>query len=233
MAVITYSYFSASFPVLEIDESIKSVTQLAMPWGNHQAHTTLTFQGSADADEFERYHIEHQIDRDIDAIWNQEQIHRVIELKDFHAYYYRERNYALVDAKKADARSAIYRLGDGDTEIRVAKLPDITLAAMERIQGAVTAGGYFGKLKIAKVRSAALFGDDVSESADWQRYEEAGELSALFMRAVTPEDLERTVLLTHNRIVVLYTNDGEAKNLRFVARLQEEIDNTLAQLDDG
>ncbi|MDQ3916386.1 MAG: hypothetical protein M3285_13450 [Actinomycetota bacterium] len=231
MAVITYSYFPADFPALEVNDSIKSVTQLAMPWGDHQAHTTLTFQGSADAEEFERYRIEHQLDRDIDAIWNQQHIHRVIEVKEFHAYYYREKHYALVDTKKVDARSAMSRLNDGVRDIKVGKLPDIPLAAMEKIQGGVTAGGYFGKLKIAKVKSAALFGEEVSESADWQRYEEAGELSALFMRAITPEDLERTLLLTHARIIVLYTNEGEAKNLRFVARLQEEIDNTLRELD--
>jgi len=40
-----------------------------MPYGDDTAHTIMTYLGRAAATEFERYDVEHQIGRDIDAIY--------------------------------------------------------------------------------------------------------------------------------------------------------------------
>lgn len=188
----------------------------------------ITFQGQADAPEFERYLIRHQVERDIDAHWREHHLRHVVENRRFHAFFNRQRSYLLTEANKQDSRNAMKRLSTIGSDISVAGLPSINPALLEKL--GETEGGYFGNLKIAKVRVAALFGHDVADSDDWRRYEEAGEVSALIVRTVTPEDEIRPFLLTRERIVQLYTDTGEESNLRFVAYIHGLIDEELAQL---
>lgn len=93
-----------------------------------------------------------------------------------------------------------------------------------------TTGAWFGKLRIADVNTAALFGPTgVLESDEWERYQEAGEIASVYMKVEGTDGAVQSIQLTRDRIVVLGVDEGEGANLDFVANLQAEIDTLLAK----
>jgi hypothetical protein len=223
----SYRYFrTPHLPVLSVRQTVSSQTQLAMPWGDETAHTTLTYLGVAAAREFEHYHVEQQVERDIDAIYNQQPLKRLIEIRKFPAFYHRDARYFLVRADKRDARVMFKRLSQVSPPI-VGESQTVDLQKLQEIGR--TTGGWFGSLKIADVRTAAIFGSaTVVGSEDWTRYADLGELSALYIQVLAPDETVRPVMLTHDRGVVLMREQDEHTDLEFIAHIQATIDGTLA-----
>lgn len=226
---IVFTYFEVTFPQLAVGESVQSKAQLALPvaGGDDEAHTSITYKGDSNHDDFGRYLIRHQVEREVDAIYHGESIRRLIFNREFDAFLHREESYLLVGTGKVDARGAMGRLASGkDTGIEVAKLEPMNLALLEKALG-TTSGGYFTNLEIAKVQSASLHGADVASSDEWSRYDEAGTLSAIVVHGAGPDELIRSFMLTSNRGVVLYSDLGERDNLAFVSHVQRLINQEL------
>jgi hypothetical protein len=223
----SYRYLRAPhLPVFSVGHTVSSQTQLAMPWGDETAHTVLTYLGRAAANEFERYFVEQQVERDIDAIYNQQPLKRLIEIRKFSAFYHREARYFLVRADKRDTRIMFKRLSQTSPPI-AAESQDVDLEKLQEIGR--TTGGWFGKLKIADVRTAAIFGSaTVVGSEDWSRYSDLGVLSALYIQVTAPDETVRPVMLTHDRGIVLMREQDERSDLEFIAHIQATIDGTLA-----
>jgi hypothetical protein len=223
----SYRYFGVpNLPAFRVGQKVTSETQLAMPWGDETAHTTMTYLGVAAATEFERYYVEHQVDRDIDAIYNHEPVKRLIEVRRFPAFYHREAQYFLVRAEKRDARSMFERLSKISPPIS-AKSEEVDLQKLQELGR--TTGGWFGNLKIADVRTAGIFGSaTVVASEEWGRYSDLGEISALYMHVAGHEDSMRPIMITRERGVVLMKESDERLDLGFIAHIQATIDGTLA-----
>lgn len=211
----------AEFPTLELGESISTKVQTSLPWGDASAESSLTFLGLADDPQFERYEALHQIERDVDAYYNQKPVRRLLENRRFHAYLHRERDYWLVSTRRRDARGLFDRLAH-DHDTVVTSDDSVDLKRLSSLGS--TTGAYFGDLKIDKVRTAAVFGSTtVVESEEWEHYSELGELSVVYMR-VTAEDGEtRTLMVMRDRGVNLMNDTGERLNLAFVASMQQSI----------
>jgi hypothetical protein len=208
---------------MKVDDVIASQAQLAMPWGDATAHSKLTYQGTADDDRFERYFAEHHIDREVDAIFQQESVRRLIYVVRFHLYYFRDRDYFVVQTNKAVAKGYFDRLGKADTPVH-AEAGKVDLSQAQAKLGATT-GGWFGKLKIADVSTAAIFGtESVTSSDEWEHYNAVGELSALNMKVQDAAGVQHPVMLTRDRLILLMKDFGERDNLTFVAELNAMID---------
>ena len=215
------------FPRVSTGESISTAVHLALPWGDASAVTSLTFLGPADDASFERYEVLHQVERDVDAFYNQQHVKRILENRRFHAFYNRDQQYFLVGARRKDALGVFERLTKLDPPI-IARSNDIDLRKV--LDLGKTTGGYFGKLKIAKVRSAAVFGSTtVVESEEWDHYAKLGELSVVYMQVMADDGETRTLMLMPDRSVLLMKDTGDGPNLGFVADMQIDIDALLAQ----
>lgn len=215
------------FPQVEMGQSIRTAVQLALPWGDATAETSLTFRGPADDPDFERYEVLHQVERDVDAFYNQELVKRILENRRFFAFYNRTRQYFLVGARRKDAIGVFERLTKIDPPIH-ARSDDFDLR--RALDLGKTTGGYFGKLKIAKVRTAAVFGSTtVVESEEWDHYASLGELTVVYMQVMAEDGETRTLMLMPDRSVLLMKDTGDGTNLRFVADMQVDIDNLLKQ----
>lgn len=216
-----------SLPELDVGEKIVTKHQLALPVADCEASTHIEKLGLAEDDVFDKYHVVHQVSRDVDAIYNQRPMHRYLEIRKFAAFRHRSANYMIVESSREDARGAFKRLGKANTPV-ITEHVEIDLEALQQL--GETTGGWFGKLQIADVSTAGLFGTStVSESEDWKRYSEDGELNALLMRVVDEGGGVRSLMVTRDRLILLYRDDGEADNLRYVRYLQETIDNTLRE----
>src|SRR5688572_19023832 len=111
MPPVTYSYFEVSdFPQLELNQTLRSVQQLALPHGDEEASTEVQYLGSSEGGRFERYAVEHQIERKVEAIIRQQRTRQFIEVRRFYAYYLRDEEYFLVQSGKRDARGMFERL---------------------------------------------------------------------------------------------------------------------------
>jgi len=215
------------FPQVEVHQSISTAVHLALPWGDTTAETSLTFLGPADDPSFERYEVLHQVEREVDAFYNQQLVKRILENRRFFAFYNRDRRYFLVGARRKDALGVFDRLTKVDPAIH-ASSDDIDLRKV--LDLGKTTGGYFGKLKIAKVRTAAVFGSTtVVESEEWDHYANLGELTVVYMQVMADDGETRTLMLMPDRSVLLMKDTGDGPNLRFVADMQVDIDSLLNQ----
>lgn len=220
--VVSYFYLAIDeFPDLSIGKSIASETQLALPGteGDATAHTTFTYKGEADDPQFDRYLVEHQYVKDTHAIFKGQTLRKLIFVTEFHVFTRREEGYLLAQTNKAVARAAFGRLDKAGIQTHEEQ---ISLSWAQQVGD--TTGGWFGNLQMQNVNAAALFGEGVMESEDWERYEELGDLSAVNVRIANPSDQSvRTVMLTRNRGVILFQDHGDGDNLKFAAELQRSL----------
>lgn len=214
-------------PLLPLGESIRTSVQTALPWDNPSALTSLTFQGVADSPDFERYEMLYQVDDDVDVMVDQRNVRRLLENRRFHAYYHRSDGYFVVQTNKRDTRQAFDRLARATPPVEATHT---TINLLDVLDVGTSTGAYFGKLQIAKVRSAAVFGTaTVVDSEEWNHYASHGELSVVYMRASTPSGDERALQLMKDRSVVLMKSISERQDLEFVASLQADLDGILAK----
>jgi hypothetical protein len=227
-----YHYLEVEdLPRIDVGKTLASEHQLAIPGGvgDNTACTTLERLGLAEDDVFDKYLVTHQVERDVDGIYNQKPMRRYLEIRKFAAFHHRTAGYMLVESAKEDARGAFRRLKKSQPPVETCHAT-VDLARLQ-LMGETT-GGWFGKLKIADVNAAGLFGTSlVSESQEWQRYAEDGELNALLMKVVDDGGGQRSLMVTRDRLILLYRDFGEADNLRYVRYLQDTIDNALRQAD--
>jgi hypothetical protein len=175
---------------------------------------------------FERYEVLHQVERDIDAFYDQRPVKRLLVNGRFAAFYNRSGGYFLINSRRSDARGVFDRLAK-EHPGAAASYDEIDLTQVLGLGS--TTGAYFGNLRIEKVRSAAVFGTTtIVESDEWEHYAERGELSAVYMRVFEDDGGVRAVQLLRDRGVVLMKDLGERLNLAFVAALQASIDHLLA-----
>jgi hypothetical protein len=228
-----YHYFRVEdLPELDVGKSLTSEHQLALPGnvGDNTASTTLERLGLAEDDVFDKYLVTHQVERDVNAIYNHKPMRRYLEIREFAAFHHHTAGYLLVESAKEDARGAFRRLKKSQPPVKTSNAT-IDLARLERM--GETTGGWFGKLKIADVHAAGLFGTSlVSESEEWKRYADDGELNALLMKVVDDGGGVRSLMVTRDRLILLYRDDGEAENLRYVRYLQDTIDDVQRKAVD-
>lgn len=215
-------FLCEDFPLLEVGKEIATDVQAAFSWGDMSATTQMTLLGAAGDPRFERYQVLHQVERDIDAFWNQQPVKRVLQNQRFDAFYNRNQKYFLLQCNQRDGRGVFDRLRHAEPPVTATE----GAIDLHLVQGlGKTTGAYFGNLRIAKVNGAALFGDTtVVESEEWEHYAGLGELSVVYMRLIAEDGEVRTLQLMKDRSVVLHQDWGEQRNLDFVARLQETLD---------
>jgi hypothetical protein len=220
---ISFRYFRCGdLPELELDQEISSVTQLAIPTWDPEAHSTLHYLGLSTHHDFERYECIHQSEREVDALYREQEIRVLLFNLRFTAYYNRLAQYFLLQAGKRESRDFFLRLQTASPAIH-AKAGKLNLALIQNLGD--TTGGWFGNLKIENVSSAGIFGtDEIVGSNEWARYSNVGEISALNMRLASRSGITRSVQVTRDRLVLLMQGTDERDNLDFVAHLNELFD---------
>lgn len=224
---MTRSYRYYSCPDLPVPTGlgwqVETTAQLAMPWGDATAHSKLSYRGVAAHEPFELWSVEHQDERNMEVIVDQQPYGKVVQVLRPTAYYHRAGGYFLVTVGKVDGASLFRRLA-GATPPVLAEPGELDLVAVRKL-GATT-GGWFKGLRLAEVSSIGMFGsEDIVDSDEWSRYSGIGDLSAVNMRVVFRDgSAPSSVMITQERCVVTYKDMGERDNLRFVEHLNSLFD---------
>src|SRR5690349_3366643 len=102
----SYRYYSCeNMPTLARGESISHEAQASIPGFNHEAHSTLTYARRSDHSDFLRFDCVHQEQRNVDAIFEQREVHRAIFNERFSAFYNPDQKYFVVQNDRSKSKA--------------------------------------------------------------------------------------------------------------------------------
>ena len=219
----------SNFPKMQVGEAYKTVTQPVLPWTEQgfddSVHSVITYLGKSAHPDFFRFHAEHETLRPYRVRFNNERRDSVIVVEEFDLFIPKNYSYVWADTNSKNCNELLRRLIDTERnrDNRFSFVEHkIDLIKMEKdIQPSIT-GGHFNELNIADVRAASIFGEGVGGSADWQRYEDSGSLSAIVFQVPFYGTMQR-IMVTKNGGIVIYSNFKEHDALILVEEINEKV----------
>lgn len=217
----SYRYYACDdMPDLQLNESITHQAQTSIPGFDHEAHSTLTYMRRADHSDFRRFDCVHQEQRNVDAIFEQKEVHRAIFNERFNAFYNPERRYFLVQNDRSKSKSFFDRLSRARPQPINATPGKLDLHEVMKL--GQTTGGWFANVRLTGVQSAGLFGhDDIGNSDEWARYSAEADMSAVYVKVESRAGSITPVMITKDRAVIVQRDGGERDNLDLVAHLND------------
>jgi hypothetical protein len=220
----SYQYHQIEeFPVLpEKGAEWQSDTQLALLAGEDDtAHSIVRFLGESDSKYFYRYFVKHETLQKRKIRFANEERSQVIFIEEFHLYIPEPLNYLWAETKAPYCNELLKRIKTNSPGFlyynRIVDLHEMR----SKLRGNVR-GGWFRELEIADVSTAAIFGANVSESEEWQHYEDAGILSALVLE-FTYRGGKHSVQITRNGTITLYGTYQERDSLELVDTINDIV----------
>ena len=216
----SYRYFNCpDMPIMGLSEEIRSTAQLGLPWGDDEPFSLIRYLGLSEHSDFHRYECIHQVDREVDAVYNHNEIRRLLFNERSQLITTAIKAIFFIQAGKKESRDFFIRMSAASPPI-IAERGKLDLGLVQSLGH--TTGGWFAQLKIENVSTAGIFGTtDIVDSDEWSRYSDVGEISALNMRAASRAGIERSVMVTRDRLVLVMQGQDERDNLDFVAHLNE------------
>jgi len=223
-AIVRYRYYRVGqIPDLPPGGKLQTQTQLAVgPGFDESAHTEVTFLGFSENTNFRKYSAVHEVLRNVEARYKGDEIFHLIMRERFNMHYHEKSRYLLAGADKKACREMFRRFKETkipfvveDSEIDLNRLKSETPKIM---------GGWFGELKLPDVSSVGLFGPDVGGSSEWERFEQIGEISTLYV-PWEAKGQKHTVLITAERAIVIFPSVAltEGEQLGFVDTIQSHL----------
>jgi hypothetical protein len=213
------------FSFSEGQSSVSSLEQLTLFEDEiEDAKTELTYLGLAEDSSYTKYLVNHDMAVKLEGRVFKIDFKRVLIRKTF-PLFIKESRLLTAWVKGSTAANALKRL-QNDNRIRTS-VANINLPAakdvVESRAGTMIFGAWFGSLKLDKVEVAYIYGPEIAESYEWEKYENAGELSCL--QCLVNADQEVRILLTKDGSLVIYRNLNEKEYLE----LAEGIFNILEE----
>jgi hypothetical protein len=221
----SYQYHGIeNFPVLaKLGEVWQSVTQLALPLpnGDDQAHSNIKFVGQSDYGEYLKFFVRHEIVEQRKVRFAQEDRNQVIFIEEFHLYIPPNLTYLFAETPSRSARELLKRIKTSHPEFDYT-LREVNLLELRQKLHAHVRGGWFKELEIADVSTAAIFGANVGDSEEWQKYEDAGALSALVLE-FKHRGASHSVNISSNGAITLYSNYSEKDAIELVEMINDLV----------
>lgn len=143
---------------------------------------------------------------------------KYVENKSMNAYYHPTHDLLLIEGAKGAVNGAIKRFEKFFPEkFKVSRSKVDFPYVISRSTNVW--GGWFGGLNTGTLKSAALFGDHVNLSEDYNRFEAAGHLSSLNC-ALTFEKESYDFTITLNKTVVIMQNRTPEEDLDLLLALK-------------
>lgn len=177
-----YQYYEIDgISARNIGEKIETSTQLALPGlASSTAHTSITYQGKSDHEDFNKYFVEHDAVRNL--VWRGDtgEVRRggLIEIVEFHMYQHRQGGYFFIDTNHPNIQEMCRRLLSTFPKLTV-RIRNVDLLSTKAELESRVSMEYFGDLNIQQVSAASIFGPDVGESDMWEYLTEHGQLNAM------------------------------------------------------
>lgn len=213
-----------NFPSMEVGESFKTGFQLNLISGvDRDLSSEVRFVGESDNAQFWKYHVTHESWRAMRVRFENQIRDRVIEIVEFHLFIpKRGREFLYADAKSRYCNELLRRIQDIEPKFEFSAR-EVDLSRMRREAQMDISGGWFRDLQIAEVSAAAIFGSNVSDSSDWDRYEASGTVSMLDIDFIFRGRRELVKVTREGAIVIMSTLE-ESERLELVSSVNQMVD---------
>lgn len=202
---------------------------------DEEAITEIWSLGPSEHNAYDKFQVKHEYTVNMEGRVGGQYFTQFTRTTTFPCFSHRERPWILSSHAKIDVAARAFKRLTEKRSVSGTVIQPATLflpLAYERLQSArQIKGGWFGKLQIAKVEAAYLYGDDVADSDDWNRYMGAGELRALHIE-IPYEDRDMSVMLTREASVVFYSDLTERDYLEYATTIFEEMGEFITFAED-
>lgn len=231
MPTASVHYFRAKkFPeLLRIGQSVSTEKQLLLAdVGWPDARTEFTYLGLAQDQSYRRYGVRHEDLRHVNARFRNEPVRELFFVYDFQIFRSAAGVLFCKGAVKPVVNRAFRALEDTGLETESVEVDlGLILKRLKESGEGLVKGGWFGDLVINKVDAAGIFGNDVDESDEWERYSSSGSLNAVTVDLVVAGAHE-SFQLTRDRTIVVYRSKTEPELLEFAEAIHKMVDAILA-----
>lgn len=212
-----------SFGLFQVDglnaNGIATAQQTAILGADDEPATRVEYDGTWQHGIYQKFNVTHESRLHLEGRYHNEPINEVIQTHRFTLYKHVDSSLVVARGNKKLVREALHRLQRQTTSGFAYRTESLDLVALAPHVAAPIAGGWFGQLKIHKVNTVGIFGADVADSEEWERYEQSGTLQALIIE-VEYNDEPMQLMVTREAIVVLYRDLGEIANLAFLDQIR-------------
>lgn len=223
MPAVGYKYFVVpNFPDIDPNQPFQTATQLTLlEWGDDTLHSIIRLLGVSEHPGFEKFHIEHETLRALQVRFANERRDQVIAIVRFNMFRSLENGYFWVGTKRTYAMELFANVEKTNPDLEV-RTRTVDLAALRQEVIDVT-GGWFKDLQLRGVRAAGIFGPGVGESNEWERYEQAGDLSAVTLDFMYRGE-HQSAMVTADGGIVVYASFTEEERLNFLDEVNKAVE---------
>lgn len=183
--------------------------------------TEIKKRGRAGNQHYEEFKVKHERREELWGRYNDEEFHQIIRIYEFPLFLHENKQRAFFRCKRVIAKEVVNRLNGQkagnvpledrkfDLELLTEELKDIT-------------GAWFGNLILNNVSSAALFGNDVETSNEWNRYTETGDLSNIQLD-IKYKNSEMKCSISSKGSIVIFKKLPESERLELLDNVLDKI----------
>jgi len=212
------------FPILPETGSVwESTHQKAIPesGGDDKAYSLVRFLGESEHSDFYKYFAKHETPKNGKFRFANDVTSKIYVIQEFHLFIPRNLSYFFADTKTTYCKGLIKRLKESHPKFKSIDR-EIDLFRLGETINCEVVGGWFKKLQIADVSTAAIFGPTVDESEDWKRYANSGKLSALNINFPI-NGVMHSIQITHSGSIVLLQNYSEIDSLGILEKINDTL----------
>jgi hypothetical protein len=218
---ISFQYYPIeNFPVENsLRKEYKTSMQMLLPDENiaEEAQSTIKYVGIAPYLNYNKYWVRHETMRETWVRIDHEDRKKVIFVEQFDIFIPPNCTYALVKTKLKIANELLQRISHKNPSFSY-KLRQIDLGALKEYLHPQVRGGWFKELYgLEEVQTAAIFGTNVSESDEWDKYETNGTLASLVIEFRHMNEMH-SVNISASGAITLYSNYDEPYALELVEK---------------
>ncbi|MCG3208667.1 MAG: hypothetical protein FOGNACKC_02279 [Anaerolineae bacterium] len=215
-------YRIENFPELQIGQEIVTDHQLGMQFDTEekddQVHDVIKLLGYSEHHKFHKYQIWHEAwDSGIWRYQNQ-RLTRIISIQEMFGYLELNTPYMYIQRTKY-SDSFMKRLAETYKEFHAYEREVDLYKLMDNLQGKKITGAWFGDLKIRDVRTAAIFGERVTTSDEWSRYNSRGKVTSVQVQ-ISLNSGEFSVQLSRDGKITLQNAQNEREDMETLIGLE-------------
>lgn len=204
-----------TFPEMEIGTEFSTLTQTTtLPEIDQSPRSIIRFLGESEHPNYLKYTVMHETIRNITVRFENQVRPSVIQRVEFNLFRSKSDQRIFLDTKRKYANELLKRL---EMVVRQFDYEEkfIDLSTMHKAIAIDVVGGHFNNLSLANVSSASVRGPTITDSEEWERFDQSGDMSMIDLLYVY-NSVQYRISITQNAGVVIYPTVSEKVEMGIV-----------------
>jgi hypothetical protein len=186
------------------------------------AHSKIAYVTTIQYKDYIKYKVLHETERKIRVRFEDRIQNSVIEQVEFDLFLAADGSHIFAATKDDLCDELLARLRNTHRDVEYHSR-EIDLKRVQKEGAQRISGAWFGKLQLADISAAAIFGTEVSESDEWDRYIELGILTSLQLDFSNGSSSYKVSISKKGGIVV-FNNLEEEVRIELVDTISQSIE---------